>query len=55
MNRSTLEATFDIGLKAWKVEPPQIEYRFHPSRKWRFDRAWQIGRASCRERVFFDV
>ena len=40
MNRSTLEATFDIGIKAWKLAQPQIEFRFHPSRKWRFDRAW---------------
>jgi len=40
MNRSALEATFDLGLKAWKLPQPQIEFRFHPSRKWRFDRAW---------------
>lgn len=40
MNRSALEATFDLGVKAWRLPQPQIEFRFHPSRKWRFDRAW---------------
>jgi len=40
MSRSAIEATFDIGVKAWKLPPPEAEFRFHPSRMWRFDRAW---------------
>lgn len=23
-----------------KLPPPELEYRFHPIRKWRFDMAW---------------
>lgn len=40
MNRSTLEATFDIGCQAWALPGAQAEFRFHPARRWRFDRAW---------------
>jgi very-short-patch-repair endonuclease len=46
MSKSALEATF---LQTWKwasvlnnmsVVDPTPEYRFHPTRKWRFDFAW---------------
>ena len=30
-----LAACEDVG-----IEPPVAEYRFHPTRKWRFDFAW---------------
>ena len=46
MSKSELEQTF-LQLLATESQrhsltllPPQREYRFHPSRKWRFDFAW---------------
>ena len=37
---SAAEAELALFLKILKVPPPQREYRFHPTRKWRFDFAW---------------
>ena len=41
---STLEATFDYLLRALAPDlpEPETEYRFHPSRRWRFDVAWPV-------------
>ena len=38
--KSALEETFALQLRAEKVPPPYREYRFHPTRRWRFDFAW---------------
>ncbi|MDD5543929.1 MAG: hypothetical protein PHX83_12215 [Acidobacteriia bacterium] len=32
---------FEILLKALHFPEPAREYRFHPTRKWRFDYAWE--------------
>lgn len=40
---SDLERTFDtlwLQLKAPYVPDPVAEFRFHPPRRWRFDRCW---------------
>jgi very-short-patch-repair endonuclease len=37
---TNLESIFLQQLKAVGLNPPAIEYRFHPSRRWRFDFAW---------------
>lgn len=37
---SQLEATLDMIIRAMLWPVPQKEYRFHPARSWRFDRAW---------------
>lgn len=37
---SHLENALLFQLKALKVELPEAEYRFHPTRKWRFDFAY---------------
>ena len=38
--QSPLEALFELHLKANKVTGYQREYRFHPTRRWRFDFAF---------------
>lgn len=45
---STLEATFSYLLRALAPDlpEPEAEYRFHPTRKWRFDIAWPIERVA---------
>lgn len=37
---SPLEERFDIQIRALRLPLPQIEYRFHDTRRWRFDYAW---------------
>jgi very-short-patch-repair endonuclease len=39
MSKSAIEATFALHCKAHGLRPEK-EYRFHPSRKWRFDFAF---------------
>ena len=34
------EELLALMIDAFNVEPPQREYRFHPTRRWRFDFAW---------------
>jgi hypothetical protein len=38
--RDKLTAKFDFLLRHAQLPPPVNEYRFHPTRGWRFDRAW---------------
>ena len=38
--QSKLEQYFKLQAIAAGVEPPEEEYRFHPTRRWRFDFAW---------------
>jgi len=40
MKTSPLEAEMEIHIRAAKLPPPVREFRFHPTRKWRFDFAW---------------
>lgn len=51
MTASDLEATFSraFALLAADYPQPVREYRFHPTRKWRFDFAW------VRERVAVEI
>ena len=37
---SYLESAFDLWVRHEGLPEPVAELRFHPSRKWRFDRAW---------------
>jgi len=37
---SGLEQAFARQLQLAQVAPPVPEYRFHPTRRWRFDFAW---------------
>ena len=39
-NMSKLEATLALHIKGLKLPPPKTEYKFHPTRRWRFDFAW---------------
>jgi very-short-patch-repair endonuclease len=46
-NRSTLEHGFALLFERLTSAPaPQREYRFHPTRKWRFDFAWAAHRVA---------
>jgi len=38
--KSNLEETLAFQIKAAGLPVPVREYRFHPSRRWRFDFAW---------------
>ena len=38
--RATLCRRFDALIEAAGLPKPEEEFLFHPSRKWRFDRAW---------------
>lgn len=40
MNKSELEETFALHLKAEELPEPVREHKFHPFRNWRFDFAW---------------
>lgn len=43
MTKSELEATFDMCWRLFappEAPDPEAEYIFHPTRKWRLDRAW---------------
>lgn len=37
---SNLEIAFDVAVAYEGFPPYEPEYRFHPRRRWRFDRAW---------------
>jgi len=41
---SHLEDKVEILIAALRLPPPQKQYRFHPTRKWRFDFAWPVGK-----------
>lgn len=38
--RSKLTTQFDFQVRLAKLPPAEAEFRFHPTRFWRFDRAW---------------
>lgn len=38
--KSHLEETLALHIRAAGLPPPVREYRFHPTRRWRFDFAW---------------
>lgn len=38
--RLHLEATFSQGVRAIRLPPPRVQYRFHPARDYRADFAW---------------
>jgi very-short-patch-repair endonuclease len=40
MPQSQLEAAFELQLRAHGIEGYEREYRFHSTRRWRFDFAW---------------
>jgi len=40
VNVSALEAKMALHIRAYKLPEPEIEYQFHPQRRWRFDFAW---------------
>ena len=40
MNKSTLEAIFEAQIIPLLVAKPVTQYRFHPTRQWRFDYAF---------------
>ena len=38
--KSDLEYEFLFWVRTFKLPEPEQEYKFHPTRKWRFDFAW---------------
>lgn len=40
MAKSDLENLFEFQIKVLRVPAFEKEYRFHPTRRWRFDFAW---------------
>ena len=47
MSRSTLEEKLISLIKLEALPPPVEEYRFHPTRKWRFDFYWPEFNFAC--------
>ena len=44
---SHLEARFEIEvLPLLNIPYPQVQYKFHPTRRWRFDYAWVAERVA---------
>lgn len=41
MPPSNPEAVLVLHLRAYGLPEGEAEFRFHPSRRWRFDRAWR--------------
>lgn len=39
----TLQKILTAGCKSYGLPLPKFEYKFHPTRKWRFDAAWPCG------------
>ena len=44
---SHLETLLDIQIDDDGLPVPAIEHRFHPTRRWRFDRAWVPYKVAC--------
>jgi very-short-patch-repair endonuclease len=44
---SDLEALLLAHLRAVGLPEPEREYRFHPTRRWRFDLAWPTQRVAA--------
>ena len=42
--QSDLEAALNFQIRAIGLPEPQREYRFHPTRRWRFDLTWEAER-----------
>lgn len=47
MTQSALEELFAFQATAAGLPPFEREYRFHPTRKWRFDFAWPDRKVAC--------
>lgn len=45
--KSQLEETLAFQIKAYGLPKPDREYRFHPTRKFRFDFAWPVQRVAA--------
>src|SRR5262245_35166964 len=44
---SRLEETLALQIRAAKLPRPEREFRFRPSRRWRFDFCWPVQRVAC--------
>ena len=44
---SHLEDTLDLLIQDDGLPVPDAEHRFHPTRRWRFDRAWVPYKVAC--------
>jgi len=42
MTKSHLEETLLFHIQSLALPEPEREYRFHPTRRWRFDFAWPL-------------
>lgn len=40
MSKSNLEAALLLYMKANELPAPELDHRFHPRRRWKFDFAW---------------
>ena len=46
MAESRHELAFALQIRALQLPSPEREYRFHPSKMWRFDFAWPAFRVA---------
>ena len=47
MATSRLEQELAFQMNALNLPSPEVEYRFHPTRRWRVDFAWPSLRIAC--------
>lgn len=47
MSKRSVPVPLDQQLKAWKLPPFETEFRFHSTRRWRFDYAWPDYKVAC--------
>ena len=47
MTASELEEMLLLDIKRLKLPIPEREWRFHPTRKWRFDFSWPGDKVAC--------
>lgn len=47
MSSSTLEEEMLMQIKAVGMNVPEREYRFHPTRRWKFDFYWPSLKVAC--------
>ena len=45
--QSGYERNLQFQIKALKLPAPEVQYRFHPTRKWTFDFCWPALKLAC--------
>jgi len=47
VSKSTLEEALLLQMELAGIEPPEREFKFHPTRRWKFDFFWPSLQVAC--------